>query len=202
MLRANCPSWLTNVPSVFVAGLGMRFSRLTINFTGCMLLYKNLPVVETLVSSRKSRGWSVTELALKTGIHSSSIRQFESGKRRPTLFNLNRLWHVLEIPASQAPAVPPPVIPQDVETPDEDPLERLQQAVTDWTTQQLITASSEADLELYRRLIKIVELPLLRVIQETSGSHQVLMADLLGINRNTLRAKLLAHNLMENTDVV
>ncbi len=167
-----------------------------------MLLYKNLPVVETLVSSRKSRGWSVTELALKTGIHSSSIRQFESGKRRPTLFNLNRLWHVLEIPASQAPAVPPPVIPQDVETPDEDPLERLQQAVTDWTTQQLITASSEADLELYRRLIKIVELPLLRVIQETSGSHQVLMADLLGINRNTLRAKLLAHNLMENTDVV
>jgi Fis family transcriptional regulator len=49
---------------------------------------------------------------------------------------------------------------------------------------------------IYTMLIKDVEKPMLEVVMRQAGGNQTLAADILGINRNTLRRKLSEHDLL------
>jgi Fis family transcriptional regulator len=50
---------------------------------------------------------------------------------------------------------------------------------------------------LYDMLFKLVEKPLLDVVMTQSGHNQSRAAEWLGLNRNTLRKKLLEHDLLK-----
>jgi Fis family transcriptional regulator len=50
---------------------------------------------------------------------------------------------------------------------------------------------------LYDMLVKLVEKPLLDVVMHQSGQNQSRAAEWLGLNRNTLRKKLLEHELLK-----
>ena len=50
---------------------------------------------------------------------------------------------------------------------------------------------------LYDMLFKLVEKPLLDVVMTQSGQNQSRAAEWLGLNRNTLRKKLLEHDLLK-----
>ncbi len=50
---------------------------------------------------------------------------------------------------------------------------------------------------LHDMLVKAVEKPLLEVVMEQAQNNQSRAAQWLGLNRNTLRKKLLEHKLME-----
>jgi Fis family transcriptional regulator, factor for inversion stimulation protein len=48
---------------------------------------------------------------------------------------------------------------------------------------------------IYDMVIRAVEKPVLQVVLEQSGHNQTVAAEILGINRNTLRKKLVEHKL-------
>jgi Fis family transcriptional regulator, factor for inversion stimulation protein len=48
---------------------------------------------------------------------------------------------------------------------------------------------------VYDMVIRAVERPVLEVVLERTGHNQTLAAEILGINRNTLRKKLQEHKL-------
>lgn len=50
---------------------------------------------------------------------------------------------------------------------------------------------------LYDMLVKLVEKPLLDVVMGQSGQNQSRAAEWLGLNRNTLRKKLIEHDLLK-----
>jgi Fis family transcriptional regulator, factor for inversion stimulation protein len=50
---------------------------------------------------------------------------------------------------------------------------------------------------LYDMLLKVVEKPLLDVVMQRAGHNQSRAADWLGLNRNTLRKKLVEHQLLK-----
>ena len=45
-------------------------------------------------------------------------------------------------------------------------------------------------------VLKTVERPMLEVVLAHAGGNQTLASEMLGINRNTLRKKLVEHNLV------
>ena len=49
---------------------------------------------------------------------------------------------------------------------------------------------------LYDMLLKVMEKPLLDVVMQRAGQNQSRAAEWLGLNRNTLRKKLLEHQLL------
>ncbi len=49
---------------------------------------------------------------------------------------------------------------------------------------------------LYEMVIRVVEKPLLDVVMQHAGHNQSRAAEWLGMNRNTLRKKLLEHKLL------
>jgi Fis family transcriptional regulator len=49
---------------------------------------------------------------------------------------------------------------------------------------------------IYDMVLKSVERPMLEVVLERAGGNQTLASEMLGINRNTLRKKLVEHNLV------
>ena len=49
---------------------------------------------------------------------------------------------------------------------------------------------------LYDMLIKVVERPLLEVVMQAADQNQSRAAEWLGLNRNTLRKKLVEHQLL------
>lgn len=49
---------------------------------------------------------------------------------------------------------------------------------------------------MYDMLVKAVEKPLLDVVMQHAGHNQSRAAEWLGLNRNTLRKKLLEHGLL------
>ena len=55
---------------------------------------------------------------------------------------------------------------------------------------ELLDAGPESVQDLYNTLISAVERPLIEVVLERAGGNQVKAADMLGINRNTLRKKI------------
>ena len=50
---------------------------------------------------------------------------------------------------------------------------------------------------MHEMLIKAVERPLLELVMQRTGGNQSKAAEWLGINRNTLRRKLLDHKLIK-----
>jgi Fis family transcriptional regulator, factor for inversion stimulation protein len=54
----------------------------------------------------------------------------------------------------------------------------------------------EAPAAIYDMVLKSVERPMLEVVLEHAGGNQTLASEMLGINRNTLRKKLIEHNLV------
>ena len=50
---------------------------------------------------------------------------------------------------------------------------------------------------LYDMLLKVMEKPLLDVVMQRAGQNQSRAADWLGLNRNTLRKKLVDHDLLK-----
>ncbi len=53
----------------------------------------------------------------------------------------------------------------------------------------------EAPCQLYDMVIRCVEKPLLEIVLEHSGGKQTRAAEILGINRNTLRKKMQLHGI-------
>ena len=49
---------------------------------------------------------------------------------------------------------------------------------------------------LYDMVLRVVERPLLDVVMEHAGQNQSRVAEWLGMNRNTLRKKLVEHKLI------
>lgn len=54
----------------------------------------------------------------------------------------------------------------------------------------------ETPAHMYNMLVLAVEKPLLEVVMSQAGHNQSRAADWLGLNRNTLRKKLLEHKLL------
>lgn len=51
---------------------------------------------------------------------------------------------------------------------------------------------------IYDMVIRAVERPLLEVIMREADGNQLRASEMLGINRNTLRKKLLLHGLLDD----
>ncbi len=54
----------------------------------------------------------------------------------------------------------------------------------------------EKPCAIYDMVLKSVEKPMLEVVLSKAGNNQTLAAEMLGINRNTLRKKLTEHQLL------
>lgn len=54
----------------------------------------------------------------------------------------------------------------------------------------------EKPAAIYDMVIRSVEKPMLEMVLRQTGGNQTLAADMLGINRNTLRKKLTEHKLL------
>ena len=54
----------------------------------------------------------------------------------------------------------------------------------------------EKPAAVYDMVLKSVERPMLEAVMEHAGGNQTLAAEILGINRNTLRKKLVEHRLV------
>ena len=54
----------------------------------------------------------------------------------------------------------------------------------------------ETPNDMYDMVVGLVEKPLLEVVMHHADSNQSRAAEWLGLNRNTLRKKLLEHNLL------
>jgi Fis family transcriptional regulator len=54
----------------------------------------------------------------------------------------------------------------------------------------------EKPVAVYEMVIRSVERPMLAVVLRQAGGNQTLAAEILGINRNTLRKKLVDHKLI------
>jgi Fis family transcriptional regulator len=50
---------------------------------------------------------------------------------------------------------------------------------------------------MYDMMVKVVEKPLLEVVMQQADNNQSRAAEWLGLNRNTLRKKLLEHKLLK-----
>lgn len=51
--------------------------------------------------------------------------------------------------------------------------------------------------DMYAMVMAVVEKPLLEVVMKHAGQNQSVAARYLGINRNTLRKKLIEHGLLD-----
>lgn len=58
------------------------------------------------------------------------------------------------------------------------------------------TLEGEKPSSVYNMVIKCVERPMLEVLLKECGGNQSVAAQMLGINRNTLRKKLIEHDLL------
>ena len=67
---------------------------------------------------------------------------------------------------------------------------RFGRLVRDELAALLAGSLSDKEGQLYRQVIALVELPLFSLVLELTGGNQLKAAQLLGINRNTLRNRL------------
>jgi Fis family transcriptional regulator len=65
--------------------------------------------------------------------------------------------------------------------------------------QYLIDLNGMDPTDMYEMVINRVELPLLEVTMELAQNNQSRAALMLGLTRNTLRKKLIAHKLLNNS---
>ena len=62
--------------------------------------------------------------------------------------------------------------------------------------QYFLDLDGESPSAIYDMVLKSVEKPMLEVVLAKAGGNQTLAAEMLGINRNTLRKKLTEHQLL------
>ena len=72
----------------------------------------------------------------------------------------------------------------------------LAKCITDSLEQYFRDLDGGKPAAIYDMVLKIVERPMLEVVLAKAGSNQTLAAEMLGINRNTLRKKLTEHQLL------
>ena len=72
----------------------------------------------------------------------------------------------------------------------------LGKCVTDVLEQYFRDLDGERPAAIYDMVLKSVEKPMLEVVLAKAGANQTLAAEMLGINRNTLRKKLTEHQLL------
>lgn len=72
----------------------------------------------------------------------------------------------------------------------------LAQAVTTALEKYFAELSGESASNVYDMVISCVEKPLLQVVMAQASNNQTVAAQILGINRNTLRKKLSDHGLL------
>ena len=72
----------------------------------------------------------------------------------------------------------------------------LAKCVTDSLEQYFRDLDGEKPAAIYDMVLRSVERPMLEVVLAKAGSNQTLAAEMLGINRNTLRKKLTEHQLL------
>ena len=68
--------------------------------------------------------------------------------------------------------------------------------VTDSLEQYFRDLDGERPAAIYDMVLQSVEKPMLEVVLAKAGGNQTLAAEMLGINRNTLRKKLTEHQLL------
>ena len=72
----------------------------------------------------------------------------------------------------------------------------LEKCVTDSLEQYFCDLDGEKPSAIHDMVLKSVEKPMLQVVLAKAGGNQTLAAEMLGINRNTLRKKLTEHQLL------
>ena len=72
----------------------------------------------------------------------------------------------------------------------------LVQAVTTALEKYFTELSGEPASDVYDMVISCVERPMLQVVMAQAANNQTVAAQILGINRNTLRKKLADHGLL------
>jgi len=72
----------------------------------------------------------------------------------------------------------------------------LAQAVTTALEKYFTELSGEPATDVYDMVISCVERPMLQVVMTQAANNQTTAAQILGINRNTLRKKLADHGLL------
>ncbi|MDR1423441.1 MAG: Fis family transcriptional regulator [Azoarcus sp.] len=72
----------------------------------------------------------------------------------------------------------------------------LGDAVVRSLTQYFQDLDGQSPVPIYDMVIKCVERPMLAFVLERASGNQSVAAQLLGINRNTLRRKLVDHDLL------
>ena len=72
----------------------------------------------------------------------------------------------------------------------------LGQCVVDALEQYFRDLDGEKPAAIYDMVLRKIERPMLEVVLTKAGSNQTLAAEMLGINRNTLRKKLTEHSLL------
>ncbi|HYO28258.1 MAG TPA: Fis family transcriptional regulator [Azonexus sp.] len=72
----------------------------------------------------------------------------------------------------------------------------LAKCVTDSLEQYFRDLDGEKPAAIYDMVLKSIERPMLELVLAKAGSNQTLAAEMLGINRNTLRKKLTEHQLL------
>ena len=72
----------------------------------------------------------------------------------------------------------------------------LAKCVTDSLEQYFRDLDGEKPAAIYDMVLKSIEKPMLELVLAKAGANQTLAAEMLGINRNTLRKKLTEHQLL------
>ena len=72
----------------------------------------------------------------------------------------------------------------------------LGNCVTDSLQQYFRDLDGEKPCAIYDMVLKSVEKPMLEIVLAKAGGNQTMAAEMLGINRNTLRKKLTEHQLL------
>ena len=72
----------------------------------------------------------------------------------------------------------------------------LGKCVTNSLEQYFRDLDGEKPAAIYDMVLRSIEKPMLEVVLAKAGSNQTLAAEMLGLNRNTLRMKLTEHQLL------
>jgi len=72
----------------------------------------------------------------------------------------------------------------------------LAKAVTTALEKYFTELNGESATAVYDMVLTCVERPMLEVVMRQAGNNQTVAAQILGINRNTLRKKLSDHGLL------
>ena len=88
----------------------------------------------------------------------------------------------------------PPASPDGQDAPGDR--KHIEQCVRENLQAYFRDLGGESPSGLYDMLVHLVERPLLEVVMQQAGNNQSRAAEWLGLNRNTLRKKLLEHRLM------